>query len=116
MTDGTPAAATLGLPAGWEKAEVNRLIGYHSRISHRLTEQRTALESALIPITAYILIACIECYRRYPELMRDIAAAMPPEEIGRAGRVPGNEIDTVRLWSIANFPLEIGRASCRERV
>ena len=28
--------------------------------------QRTALESALIPVTAYILVACVECYRRYP--------------------------------------------------
>ena len=31
--------------------------------------QRTALESALIPVTAYILIACVECYRRYPEMI-----------------------------------------------
>lgn len=98
----------LVLPAGYDVGEVNRLIRYHSEVSWRLTEQRTALESALIPITAYILVACIECYRRYPELMQDIAGAMSPEEIGRAGREPGNEIDTVRLWSIANFPL-VGR-------
>lgn len=100
--------SALELPPGWDRAEVNRLVRYHSRISWELTEQRTALESALIPITAYILIACIECYRRYPEMMREIAAAMPPEEIGRAGREPGNEIDTVRLWSVANFPM-VGR-------
>jgi hypothetical protein len=99
----------LQLPPGFDKAEVNRLVRYHSRISWALTEQRTALESALIPITAYIVIACIECYRRYPEMMREIARAMPPEEIGRAGRDPGNEIDTVRLWSIANFPM-VGRS------
>jgi hypothetical protein len=101
--------AGLALPPGWDRNEVNRLVRYHSRISWALTQQRTALESALIPITAYILIACIECYRRYPEMMREIAAAMPPEEIGRAGRTPGNEIDTVRLWSIANFPM-VGRS------
>ncbi len=100
-----------GLPpvAGYDKAEINQLIRYHSEISWALTQQRTALESALIPITAYILIACIECYRRYPDLMRDIARAMSPEEIGAAGRELGNEIDTVRLWSIANFPL-VGRS------
>jgi hypothetical protein len=98
----------LALPPGWDRAEVNRWIRYHSTISWELTAQRTALESALIPITAYIVIACIECYRRYPEMMREIAAAMPPEEIGRAGRTVGNEIDTVRLWSVANFPM-VGR-------
>lgn len=108
MSTPTAGDPSLVLPDGWDKAEVNRLIGYHSRISHGLTEQRTALESALIPITAYILVACIECYRRYPEMIHEITAAIEPEEIGRAGRVPGNEIDTVRLWSIANFPL-VGR-------
>ena len=48
--------------------------------------QRTALESALIPVTAYIVVACVECYRRYPD---DGAARSPtrspPEELGRAG-------------------------------
>lgn len=93
----------LVMPEGYDKAEVNRLIRYHSEISFNLTSQRTALESALIPITAYITVACVEAYRRYPEMMVEIAAAMSPEEIGRAGRTVGNEIDTVRMWSIANF-------------
>ena len=68
---------TIEIPAGWDKAEVNRWIRYHSEISYLLSSQRTALESALIPITAYILIGCVEAYRRYPELMREIDAAMP---------------------------------------
>jgi hypothetical protein len=96
------------VPDAWGKEQVDRWLRYHSRISYELTSQRTALESALIPITAYIVVACVEAYRRYPELMTEIAAAMPPEEIGARGRQPGNEIDTVRLWSIANFPL-VGR-------
>ncbi len=103
-----PADARLTLPPGWGKARVNRWLRYHSEISFALTAQRTALESALIPITAYILVACVEAYRRYPELMRDIAEAMPPDEIGRTGHVVGNEIDSVRLWAAANFPL-VGR-------
>ncbi len=94
--------------ADLDKTAVNDLILYHSRISWNLTSQRTALESALIPVTAYILIACIECYRRYPDMIDKIAEAMSPEELGRRGRELGNEIDTVRLWSIANFPL-VGR-------
>ena len=73
-----------------------------------MTAERTALESALIPVTAYILISGIECYRRYPDLMAAIAAAKPPAEIGAAGRRPGNQIDAVHLWSIANIAL-VGR-------
>jgi hypothetical protein len=98
----------LVMPDGWNDARVNDTLRYHSEIAYRLTLQRTALESALIPITAYIVVACVEAWRRYPEMMVEIADAMPPEEIGARGRVVGNEIDTVRLWSIANFPL-IGR-------
>jgi hypothetical protein len=100
--------STLELPPGWDAATVRRWVRYHSEISLHLTSQRTALESALIPITAYIVVGCIEAYRRYPELMLEIAEAMPPEEIGRAGRQVGTQIDTVRLWSIANFHL-VGR-------
>jgi hypothetical protein len=91
-----------------DKAEVNRWLRYHSEISFTLTQQRTALESALIPVSAYILIACVECYRRYPELVTEITAAKAPEEIGAAGRHPGNEIDLVRFWGASNFPL-VGR-------
>lgn len=94
--------------AGMDTHEVNRWIEYHGKISRAMTAERTALESALIPVTAYILIACIECYRRYPEMMREIAGAVSPEELGAAGRAPGSQIDAVHLWSIANFPL-LGR-------
>ena len=88
--------------------EVNHWIEYHGKISRAMTAERTALESALIPVTAYILIACIECYRRYPDMMREISGAASPEELGAAGRLPGSQIDAVHLWSIANFPL-LGR-------
>ena len=88
--------------------EVNRWIDYHGKISRAMTAERTALESALIPVTAYILIACIECYRRYPDMMREISGAASPEELGAAGRLPGSQIDAVHLWSIANIAL-VGR-------
>ena len=89
-------------------AEVNRLIDYHGPISLALTEERTSLESALIPVTAYIVVACAEAFLRYPDLMARIEAAMPAEEIGRRGRRPGSQVNTVYLWSIANFWL-LGR-------
>ena len=73
-----------------------------------MTRERTALESALIPVTAYILISGVECYRRYPDLMGAIAGAMPPSALGAGGRRPGNQVDAVHIWSIANIPL-VGR-------
>jgi hypothetical protein len=88
--------------------ELNRLIRYHGEISYALTTERTALESALIPVSAYIVISCIECYRRWPEMIDEIAAAMPPEEIGRAGQRFATEIDPVRMWAVPNFFL-LGR-------
>ncbi|MGH2684615.1 MAG: hypothetical protein ACRDJP_04005 [Actinomycetota bacterium] len=91
------------------KAEANRLIAYHSPISQALTNERTSLESRLIPVTAYIVVACVECWYRYPDMMRQIESAMPPEEIGLAGHRPGSRINSVYLWSIANFWL-IGRS------
>jgi hypothetical protein len=99
----------LVAPAGWDKDAVNGTLRYHGEIAHALTVQRTALESALIPVTAYILISGVECYRRHPELMTEIAAATTPETLGARGRELGNQIDTVHLWSIANIYL-VGRS------
>ena len=83
----------------------NRLIAYHEPITKALTLERTSLESALIPVTAYIVVALAEAYLRYDDIMRTIDAAMPAEEIGRRARQPGCQVDTCYLWSIANFPL-----------
>ena len=91
-----------------KKAKANELIAYHSPISRRLTEERTSLESRLIPVTAYIVVACVEAWYRFPEMMRQIDAALPAEEIGRGGRHPGTQVNTVYLWSIVNFWL-LGR-------
>jgi hypothetical protein len=93
-----------------DKTEVNRWLDYHGRISGAMTAERTALESALIPVTAYIVISCLEAYRRYPAMMTEIAAAMDPAEIGASGRRPGSQVDAVHLWSISNLPLVIRTA------
>ncbi len=88
--------------------DANRLISYHGPISKALTEERTSLESALIPVTAYIVVACAEAFLRYPAMMRTIDAALPAEEIGRRARRPGCQVDACYLWSISNFYL-LGR-------
>ena len=88
--------------------EANRIIEYMGPISKALTEERTSLESKLIPVSAYIITACIESLMRYPEMMRRIDEVLPAEEIGRRARRPGCRVNTVYLWSIANFPL-VGR-------
>lgn len=90
------------------RAVTNERIGYIAPISRRLTEERTSLESKIIPVSAYVVLACVESFLRYPEMMREIERAMPAEEIGRRARRPGSRVNTVYLWSIANFFL-IGR-------
>ncbi|HYL51220.1 MAG TPA: hypothetical protein VEZ15_04565 [Acidimicrobiia bacterium] len=90
------------------REEIDRWIRYHSEISYALTMERTALESALIPVSAYILIACVECYRRYPEMIDAITAAVTPEELGRSGHDVATQVDPVHLWAVPNFVL-LGR-------
>jgi hypothetical protein len=90
------------------RAEANRLIAYHARISGAMTAERTALESALIPVSAYVITAATEAWYRHPEIVRRIDAARPAGELGAAGRRPGSRINAVHLWSTANIYL-VGR-------
>jgi hypothetical protein len=73
-----------------------------------MTAERTSLESGLIPVTAYILVACCEAWFRYPAMIDAIEARLPAEEIGLSGRRPGSQVNPVYLWSVPNFYL-IGR-------
>jgi hypothetical protein len=94
------------------RARVDDLIAYHAPISRALTDERTSLESRLIPVSAYVITACIEAYLRYPDMMAAIDARLSAEEIGRRARRPGCRVNTVSLWSIANFWL-LGRKVMR---
>src|SRR3954447_2754004 len=85
------------------QAEANRLVAYHSEISKVMTAERTSLESALIPVLAYIVISAVECWFRHPEILRTIDAAMPAEQIGPARHLPGVQVNAVYLWSVANI-------------
>ena len=87
------------------RSHANALIAYHSEISGRMTAERTALESALIPVSAYIVTAAAEAFGRHPEMIAAIDAALPAGEIGAMGRRPGSQINAVYLWSVANIYL-----------
>ena len=87
------------------RARANELIAYHADISGRMTAERTALESALIPVSAYIVTAAAEAFSRHPEMIATIDAALPAGEIGARGRRPGSQINAVYLWSVANIYL-----------
>ena len=91
---------TAPLGAGWDRDRCNEWFRYHSEISYALTMQRTALESALIPVTAYIVVACVECYRRYPAMVQQIADA-------RAAR--GARRARVTSWRHRSTPCDCGR-------
>ena len=89
-------------------AAANRLISYHADITSVMNAERTNLESGLIPVSAYIVVACLESFWRWPDMIQRIDATMPAEEIGRRGRRPGVQVNPVYLWSLPNFYL-IGR-------
>lgn len=93
---------------GESKTEANRLITYHSAISRAMTTERTSLESGLIPVSAYIVVACCEAFLRWPDMVPAIEAAMPAEQIAHEARRPGFQVNPVYLWSVANFYL-VGR-------
>jgi hypothetical protein len=90
---------------GDKRAEADELIAYHAEISGAMTAERTALESRLIPVSAYILVSAAEAWYRWPDMMTAIDTAMAATDIGAAGRRPGMRVNAVHLWSIANIYL-----------
>src|SRR2546426_6340296 len=91
-----------------DRAEINRWIRYHGDISKAMTAERTSLESQLIPVSAYILLSCVEAYRRWPELVAAIEEKESVESIVERAAGPGVQINPVYFWSTANIFL-LGR-------
>ena len=91
--------------ASERRAEADKLIAYHADISGAMTAERTALESALIPVSAYILVSAAEAWYRWPDMVTTIGKVMPAEEIGATGRRPGTRVNAVHLWSVSNIYL-----------
>ena len=61
--------------------ETNNLLQNHGEETYWLCVTRTVQESKLFPVPSYMLLSYLNCYYRYPELLRKIEASMPAEEI-----------------------------------
>ncbi len=72
--------------------ETNNLIQQNADEVYWLCVTRTVQESKIFPVSAYILFSYLNCYYRYPELLRKIEARMSAEEIGDRARNQGLKI------------------------
>lgn len=85
--------------------ETNNLIQQNADETYWLCATRTVQESKIFPVSAYILFSYLNCFYRYPSLLKKIEQAMPAEEIGDRARQSGVKIVA---WTIPCFYL-LGR-------
>jgi hypothetical protein len=89
--------------------ETNQLIRHASDLSLWLCRMRTAQGSKLFPVPAYMVLSYLECFYRYPDLVRRVDAVMPAEEIGDRARETVTTLQDASLgWCLPNFYL-LGR-------
>jgi hypothetical protein len=89
--------------------ETNQLIRHCSDMSLWLCRSRTAQGSKLFPVPAYMVLSYLECFYRYPDLVRRIDEVMPAEEIGDRARETVTTLQDASLgWCLPNFYL-LGR-------
>jgi len=72
--------------------ETNNLIQQNADEIYWLCATRTVQESKIFPVSAYILFSYLNCYYRYPALLRKIEERMLAEEIGDRARNQGIKI------------------------
>ena len=85
--------------------ETNSMIQQNADETYWLCATRTVQESKIFPVSAYILFSYLNCFYRYPSLLKKIEASMPAEEIGDRARQCGIKIVA---WTIPCFYL-LGR-------
>lgn len=88
--------------------EANNAIQTIGDDTYWLCVTRTVQESKLFPVPSYMLLSYLNCYYRYPELLRKIEAAMPAEEIGDRSRAMGGKLGGLPGWALPTFYL-LGR-------
>ncbi|MGX7927126.1 hypothetical protein ACWPMX_11220 [Tsuneonella sp. HG094] len=88
--------------------EANNAIQTIGDDTYWLCVTRTVQESKLFPVPSYMLLSYLNCYYRYPELLRKIEASMPAEEIGDRARAFGGKFGSLPSWAMPTFYL-LGR-------
>ena len=88
--------------------EANNAIQTIGDDTYWLCVTRTVQESKLFPVPAYMLLSYLNCFYRYPTLLRKIDAAMPAEEIGDRARMCGAKFGNLPGWGLPTFYL-LGR-------
>ena len=72
--------------------ETNNLIQQNADETYWLCATRTVQESKIFPVSAYILFSYLNCFYRYPALLRKIEEHLSAEEIGDRARHQGIKI------------------------
>lgn len=85
--------------------ETNNLIQQNADETYWLCATRTVQESKIFPVSAYILFSYLNCFYRYPALLKKIEAQMSAEEVGDRARNHGVKIVA---WTLPCFYL-LGR-------
>ena len=85
--------------------ETNNFIQQNADETYWLCATRTVQESKIFPVSAYILFSYLNCWYRYPDLLRKIEQHMRAEEIGDRARNHGVKIVA---WTLPCFYL-LGR-------
>lgn len=89
--------------------ETNNLIQQNADECYYLCVFRTVQESKLFPVPSYMMLSYVNCFYRYPGLLRKIEEHMSAEEAGDRARISGMKITApVMEWGLANFYL-LGR-------
>jgi hypothetical protein len=88
--------------------EANNAIQTIGDDTYWLCVTRTVQESKLFPVPAYMLLSYLNCFYRYPTLLRKIEAVMPAEEIGDRARLMGAKFGNLPGWGLPTFYL-LGR-------
>ena len=85
--------------------ETNSYIQQNADETYWLCATRTVQESKIFPVSAYILFSYLNCFYRYPTVLKKIEASMSAEEVGDRARSQGAKIVA---WTLPCFYL-LGR-------
>ena len=88
--------------------EANNAIQTIGDDTYWLCVTRTVQESKLFPVPSYMLLSYLNCFYRYPALLRKVEAEMAAEEIGDRSRAMGGKFGNLPGWGLPTFYL-LGR-------